>query len=30
VYRATPLGKHALQAAKDKIRELFLEVVEGK
>ena len=30
VYRATPRGKDALQAAKDKIRELFLEVVEGK
>lgn len=27
VYRATPLGRKALAAAKDKIRELFLEVV---
>ena len=30
VYRATPRGKRALQAAKDKIRELFLEVAAGK
>jgi PadR family transcriptional regulator, regulatory protein PadR len=30
VYRATPLGKRALQAAKSKIRELFRELVEGK
>src|SRR5580704_11827906 len=30
LYRATPLGKTALQAAKDKVRELFHEVVEGK
>src|ERR1700688_2474937 len=28
VYRATPLGRKALAAAKDKIRELFLEVVD--
>ena len=30
VYRATPLGKKALQTAKSKIRELFREVVEGE
>jgi PadR family transcriptional regulator PadR len=30
LYRATPLGKKALQATKDKVRELFLEVVEGE
>lgn len=30
VYRATPLGRKALEAAKDKVRELFQEVVEGK
>ena len=30
VYRATPLGKKALAAAKNKIRELFGEVIEGK
>ncbi len=30
VYRATPLGRDALTAAKDKIRELFREVIEGK
>lgn len=30
VYRATPLGKKALAAAKSKIRELFGEVIEGK
>lgn len=29
VYHATPLGRKALEAAKIKIRELFLEVVEG-
>jgi DNA-binding PadR family transcriptional regulator len=29
VYIATPLGRKALTAAKDKIRELFLEVVRG-
>jgi hypothetical protein len=27
---ATPRGKHALQAAKEKIRVLFIEIVEGK
>jgi PadR family transcriptional regulator, regulatory protein PadR len=30
VYRATPLGRKALLAAKSKVRELFREVVEGK
>jgi DNA-binding PadR family transcriptional regulator len=30
VYSATPLGRRALGAARDKIRELFLEVVEGR
>src|SRR3954453_6219248 len=30
IYRAPPLGKTALKAAKSKIRELFREVPEGK
>ncbi len=30
VYRATPLGKQALAAAKSKVRELFRELIEGK
>lgn len=30
VYRATPLGRKALKAAKDKVRELFGELIEGK
>lgn len=30
VYRATPLGKKALAAAKSKVRELFGELIEGK
>ncbi len=30
VYRATPRGRHALRAAKKKIRELFHEVIEGR
>lgn len=30
VYRATPLGKKALLAAKSKVRELFRELIEGK
>lgn len=30
VYRATPLGKSALRAAKDKVRELFRELIEGR
>ena len=29
VYRATPLGKKALAAAKGKVRELFHELMEG-
>ena len=29
-YRATPLGKKALKAAKGKVRELFHELIEGK
>lgn len=29
VYRATPLGRKALRAAKSKVRELFGELVEG-
>ena len=30
VYRATPLGRRALAAAKSKIRELFGELIEGR
>ena len=30
VYRATPLGKKALRAAKTKVRELFHELIEGR
>jgi DNA-binding PadR family transcriptional regulator len=30
IYRATPRGRKALAAAKDKIRELFGELIEGK
>ena len=30
VYRATPRGKKALEAAKDKVRELFRELMEGE
>lgn len=30
VYYATPLGRKALRAAKDKVRELFGELIEGK
>jgi DNA-binding PadR family transcriptional regulator len=30
VYKATPLGKKALAAAKNKIRELFGELIKGK
>ncbi len=30
VYRATPLGRKALRAAKGKVRELFGELIEGK
>jgi PadR family transcriptional regulator PadR len=29
VYRATPLGRKALTAAKSKVRELFHELIEG-
>ena len=30
IYRATPLGRKALTAAKRKLRELFGELIEGK
>jgi DNA-binding PadR family transcriptional regulator len=30
VYRATALGKKALQAARNKVRELFRELIEGE
>ena len=30
VYRATPQGRKALAAIKDKVRELFQELIEGK
>jgi DNA-binding PadR family transcriptional regulator len=30
VYRATPLGRKALKAAKEKVRELFGELIEEK
>ena len=30
VYRATPLGRNALRAAKVKVRELFGELIEGE
>lgn len=30
VYRATPLGRRALKAANNKVRELFKELIEGK
>jgi len=30
VYRATPLGKRALAAAKGKVRELFRGLIEGR
>ncbi len=30
VYRATPMGRRALSAAKSKVRELFRELIEGK
>jgi DNA-binding PadR family transcriptional regulator len=30
VYRATPLGRKALAAAKDKVRELFGELIEHR
>ena len=30
MYRATPAGRKALKAAKQKVRELFGELIEGK
>jgi len=30
IYRATPLGRKALEAAKGKVRELFRELIEGE
>jgi DNA-binding PadR family transcriptional regulator len=30
VYRATPRGRRALEAAKSKVRELFHELIEGQ
>lgn len=30
VYRATPLGRKALALAKENVRELFRELIEGK
>lgn len=30
VYRATPMGRRALTAAKSKVKELFRELIEGK
>jgi PadR family transcriptional regulator PadR len=30
VYRATPVGRKALKAAKHKVQELFRELIEGK
>ena len=30
VYRATPLGRKALAAAKGRVRELFRELIEGR
>ena len=30
VYRATPLGRRTLAAAKTKVRELFRKLIEGK
>jgi PadR family transcriptional regulator PadR len=30
VYRATPRGRDALEAAKTKVRELFAELIEGE
>jgi PadR family transcriptional regulator len=30
VYRATPRGRRAVLAAKNKVRELFRELIEGK
>ena len=30
LYRATPLGRKALASSKEKVRELFRELIEGK
>jgi DNA-binding PadR family transcriptional regulator len=30
LYRATPLGRKALNTAKSKVRELFHELIEGR
>jgi PadR family transcriptional regulator, regulatory protein PadR len=30
VYKATPAGRKALKTAKQKVRELFGELIEGK
>ncbi len=30
IYRATPLGRKALAASKDRVRELFRELIEGE
>jgi PadR family transcriptional regulator, regulatory protein PadR len=30
LYRATPLGRKALESAKEKVRELFREITEGE
>jgi PadR family transcriptional regulator PadR len=30
LYRETPMGRRALAAAKDRVRELFGELIEGK
>ena len=30
IYRASPLGRKALEAAKNKVRELFRELMEGE
>lgn len=30
LYRATPMGRRALAAAKERVRELFGELIEGK
>jgi DNA-binding PadR family transcriptional regulator len=30
VYRATALGRKALEASKNKVRELFRELIEGE
>ena len=30
IYRATPLGREALEVAREKLRELFGEMIEGR